>query len=266
MAPCWTPVSLKFSDNRESSSMYLTEVIIRKDRFPNTDQYPFKIPSIRSTDIIHFMGPITFFIGNNGSGKSALMDAISRKIGLLPWGGSKIHKVHSNPYETRLSSFIECKWNKRNKYGFHFRAEAFFNFAGSLDDILMDDPGRAEYFGGKSLNCLSHGESFLAFFNSYSCSIPGIYLMDEPEAALSPANQLTLVKLLLKEAEAGNRQYIIATHSPILLSAPGSRILDFNGGSIKPVDYFSSAPYNFFKNFLDDPSRFYGLNSEATDS
>ena len=147
----------------------------------------------------------------------------------------------------------------RHPYGFHFRAEAFFNFAASIDDILMDDPGRDQYYGGGSLNVLSHGESFLAFFRGYSFQLDGLYLLDEPEAALSPQNQVEFVRIILNAVQNGKKQYLIATHSPIILGCPGSQILTFDAHSIETIQYRDTSSYAFYERFLQDPSRFFSV-------
>ncbi len=236
--------------------MYLRSIRFERDSYPTTEKFPFNIKAVQCTDKIVLSTPVTFLVGENGSGKSAFLDAIARKSGLLPWGGSKVHRHHGNPHETRLANHISLQFEPRHPYGFHFRAEAFFNFAGALDDILMDDPRRDRYFGGGSLNMLSHGESFLAFFRGYSFQLDGMYLLDEPEAALSPHNQVEFVRILLESAAKGTRQYIIATHSPLLLSCPGSTILSFDSAPVTPVPYRETRHYKFYRDFLEDPARF----------
>ncbi|HTY24432.1 MAG TPA: AAA family ATPase [Desulfomonilaceae bacterium] len=237
--------------------MYLKSVEINSDGFPTHDLYPFNIRALNSTDRIEFSSPITFFVGRNGSGKSALLDAIARKSGLLPWGGIKAHRVHENPYETQLANFLALTENPRHSYGFHFRAEAFFNFAASLDDIILDDPDRDHYFGGKSLNVVSHGESFLTFFKSYTFQLDGLYLLDEPEAALSPHSQLEFVQILLDAVRAGRKQYIIATHSPIIMGCPGAKILTFDAAAIEQIDYRLTEHYSLYREFMSDPEKFF---------
>ena len=239
--------------------MYLTAVSIHADRFPRTDVYPFNVRILSETREIAFQKPATLFTGANGTGKSALLDAMARKCGLLPWGGGKMHTSHQNPYETQLARFITLHFNSWRPYGFYFRAEAFFNFASSLDDIITDDPGRERYFGGKSLNTLSHGESFLAFFQSYCFQLDGLYLLDEPEAALSPENQVEFVKILQKNMTNGHKQYIIATLSPIILACPDAQILSFDHETISPISYQESAPYRFYKDFFRKPEDFFSL-------
>lgn len=240
--------------------MYLKSVEIKSHEFPTRQRFPFKIPAFQETNRIQIDSPIVFFVGDNGTGKSALLDAIARRSGFLPWGGSKIHRVHANPFETQLANYLVLKFDPRPPYGFHFRAETFFNFASSLDDILMDDPGRDKYFGGGSLNVLSHGESFLAFFKGYSFQLDGLYLLDEPESALSPRHQVDFVRHILESVRHGNKQYIMASHSPIILGCPGAQILGFDSAPITTIRYTESGPYNFYSKFLHDPDQFLGVD------
>jgi predicted ATPase len=188
------------------------------------------------------------------------LDAVARKSGLLPWGGSKVHKSHGNPYETQLANFLTLLFDPRHPYGFHFRAEAFFNFAASLDDMILDDPTRRQYFGGKSLNVLSHGESFLAFFRSYCCRLDGLYVLDEPEAALSPGNQVEFVRTIVSGASSGGKQYLIATHSPVILACPGACVLSFDGPVIQPTAYRNTRHFMFYQAFLDDPEAIFRVD------
>jgi predicted ATPase len=238
--------------------MYLRSVAINRHDFPTADEFPFNLSVFLETEQLEISSPVTFFVGDNGTGKSTLLDAIARRSGLLPWGGTKAHRVHGNPYETQLANYIALGWSPRSPYGFHFRAESFFNFASSLDDIIMDDPGREIYYGGCSLHAVSHGESFLAFFRGYSFQLDGMYLLDEPEAALSPKNQLEFVRLITESLSRGNKQYIIATHSPIILGCPQSRILSFDRAPIQEIQYSQSEPYVFYRDFINDPKSFYG--------
>jgi predicted ATPase len=239
--------------------MYLNGITIENDRFPTRDVFPFNVPAFQSTNNLRFNSKIILFCGENGVGKSALLDAIARKCGLMPWGGSKTHKVHCNPHETQLPKFIKLDFLARPKYGFHFRAEAFFNFASSLDDIMLDDPGRRKYFGGGSLNAQSHGESFLTLFQSYSFKIDGLYVIDEPEAALSPANQVEFVRVLLSNVSSSNKQYLIASLSPIILGCPGAQIFGFQKTGIAPINFRDTKIFKLYESFIKDPSGFYQL-------
>ncbi len=243
--------------------MYLRTVHIDAESFPTGELFPFNLDVFRKTQRIELSSPVVFLVGENGSGKSALLDALARKGGFLPWGGTKIHRVHQNPYETRLAHHLSLELRPRHPYGFHFRAEAFFNFASCLDDILMDDPRRDEYYGGGSLNILSHGESFLAFFRGYSFQLDGLYLLDEPEAALSPEAQVEFVRIILNSLENGNKQYIIATHSPIVMGCPGAQILSFDDPPIRSIEYSDTRHYRFYKDFLSDPESYFNSSKSC---
>ena len=238
-------------------TVFLKSVEIQSDGFPIQDKFPFNIPSLGSPQRIDISAPVTFFVGQNGSGKSALMDALARKCGFLPWGGSKTHRSHENPYETALANHLSLEVDPHPPYGFHFRAEAFFNFASSLDDVFMSDSDRRQFYGGISLNVLSHGESFLRFFGSYSFQLEGLYLLDEPEAALSPENQVEFARMLLEGANKGNRQFIVATHSPIILGCPEAHILSFDDSPVRPITYRQTTHYAFYRDFLSNPEKFF---------
>ncbi|MGC8603352.1 MAG: AAA family ATPase [Desulfomonilaceae bacterium] len=237
--------------------MFLKGIKIQNDKFPVYDAFPFNIKALLNADNLQIKSKIAFFSGENGVGKSALLDAVARRCGFLPWGGSKTHKSHSNPYETQLANFIKLDFKTKPNYGFHFRAEVFFNYASSLDDILLDDPDRREYFGGGSLNAQSHGESFLTFFHSYAFNIDGLYLIDEPESALAPRGQIEFVKTLLRNIKSSNKQYIIATLSPIILACPGAQIMGFDEFGIKTLSFRNTSVYNLYKGFIDNPEAAY---------
>lgn len=236
--------------------MFLTGIEILSNRFPVRDAFPFNIKAFQTTPRIGLNSRISIFSGENGAGKSALLDSIARKCGFLPWGGSKTHKAHSNPYEAQLANFVKLQFAVKPKYGFHFRAEAFFNFAASLDDIILDDPGRIDYFGGHSLNAQSHGESFISFFRSFSCSLDGLYVIDEPESALSPQSQVEFVKVLLRKVSSSDKQYLIATLSPIILACPGAEIFSFEESAIKATPLQETKVFKLYKDFMDDPEGF----------
>lgn len=237
--------------------MFIKSVVIDPEQFPFTDRYPYDIPSLREKISLRFFRNIIFFTGHNGSGKSTLLDALARKSGLLPWGGVKTHSSHENPHESLLYKHISLEWDKRKPYGSYFRAEVFFNFAASLDDICLDDPGRLSYFGGTSLNTLSHGESFLRFFNGYSFKLDGLYMIDEPEAALDPLNQVEFVKILRENIKNGDKQYLISTLSPVILACPDSQIFNFDRSGVKPALWQNTDSFKFYSEFLKDPNRFF---------
>ena len=156
---------------------------------------------------------------------------------------------HHNPYETRLSDYITISWANGGVPGSLFRAETFRDFADFLDDVAICDPGRLKYHGGRILNTLSHGEAILTYFSG-RYHIKGLYLLDEPETALSPSSQVRFLKVLHKLEEAGHAQFIMATHSPILLAYPGAQLLNFDSPSIEEVEYEETDHYKLYKQFF----------------
>lgn len=235
--------------------MYLTKVRINSERFPTRRHYPFSIPAIGATTELKFRKPIVFFVGENGSGKSTLLDAITRKCGIHTWDKPRRHLAHYNPYETRLPDYLGITWSNGTVPGSLFRAETFREFADFLDDVALCDPGRLAYHGGHILNTLSHGEGILAYFGG-RYRVKGLYFLDEPESALSPASQLKFLPLLRRFGAENQAQFIIATHSPILLACPGSQIFSFDSSRIKEVAYEDTAHFRIYKQFLADPSAY----------
>ena len=235
--------------------MYITKVQVNSESYPIQAYYPFNVPALRGASALTINKPITFFVGENGSGKSTLLDAITRKCGIHIWDKPKRHLAHENPYETSLADYIEVTWANGRVPGSLFRAETFHDFADFLDDIALCDPGRLKYHGGRLLNVLSHGESILSYFGG-RFRVMGLYLLDEPEAALSPASQVKFLKLLGELEAEGRTQFIITTHSPILLAYPGAQIFSFDSTQIKEVAYEKTTHYKIYKQFFTDRNVF----------
>ena len=235
--------------------MHLIKVRIHSDHYPTNHCYPFNIPTLRETSELIFRKPIVFFMGENGSGKSTLLEAITRKCDIHLWDKPRRHVVHDNPYETRLADYIQVTWANASVPGSLFRAETFRDFADFLDDVALCDPGRLKYHGGHILNTLSHGEAILSYFGG-RYHIKGLYLLDEPESALSPSNQLRFLRLLQRLEAEGHAQFIMATHSPILLALPGAQIFSFDSSRIEEVDYEDTAHYKLYRQFFTDRSAF----------
>ena len=236
--------------------MHLTKVRINSDDYPTSRYYPFNIPVLRETPELTFNKPVVFFVGENGSGKSTLLEAITRKCGITLWDKPRRHIAHDNPYETRLVDYIQVTWTNGSVPGSIFRAETFREFADFLDDVALCDPGRLKYHGGHILNTLSHGEAILSYFGG-RYHIKGIYFLDEPEAAFSPSSQLKFLKLLQGLEAEGHAQFIIATHSPILLAYPGAQIFSFDSARIEEVEYQDTTHYRLYKQFFTDRSSFF---------
>ena len=235
--------------------MHITKVRINSEDYPTSRCYPFNIPILSEPQELTFRRPVTFFVGENGSGKSTLLDAITRKCGIHIWDKPRRHVAHNNPYETRLADYVTVTWANGSVPGSLFRAETFRDFADFLDDVALCDPGRLKYHGGHILNTLSHGEAILSYFSG-RYHITGLYLLDEPEAAFSPSSQVRFLKLLQGLEAAGHAQFIMATHSPILLAYPGAQIFSFDSARIEEVDYEDTAHYRLYKQFFADRSAF----------
>lgn len=226
--------------------MYLKEVSIMRENIKSFDHYPFSIPAIKSFYQIEFKSNVTFFVGENGSGKSTLLEAIAYQCGFNTAGGSRNNLYDVPASESALADYIKLSWMPKITNGFFLRAESFYHFASHIDAV--DSTGFKSY-GGCSLHKQSHGEAFLALFmNRFKGK--AIYLLDEPEAALSPSRQLAFLRILHDLTKSGDAQFIIATHSPILLGYPNSIILNFDDGEINEISYEMTNHYQITKYFL----------------
>lgn len=231
--------------------MYLTRIVIERDSFPAERVYPFNVPALLKTCELVLEGPVTFFVGENGSGKSTLLEAITRKCGIHVWDKPRRHIAHRNPLETQLSNHITVTWANGHVSGSLFRAETFHDLADFLDDVSLCDPGQLQYHGGRILNTLSHGEGILSYFR-VRYRRRGLYFLDEPEAALSPSNQIQFLELLQHLAAQGHAQFVIATHSPILLACPGAQIFSFDKVPIQQVAYHDTDHYQVYRRFFSE--------------
>lgn len=197
-----------------------------------------------------FSGNITFFVGENGTGKSTLLEGIAVAYGFNPEGGTLNYRFSTYDDVSELGTAISfSRGFRRPASSYFFRAESFFNVASKAEDYRDVTPKEIYYarYGGKSLHEQSHGESFLSFFLSFEG--PGLYLMDEPEAALSPQRQLALLAHIHAMVKQG-AQFLIATHSPILLGLPGAQLLCFDGGRVYPCRWQDTASYQVTAAFL----------------
>ena len=160
-----------------------------------------------------------------------------------------------NPYEETFFLYIEVKWTDGIVIGSFFSSQIFRNFAQLVDEWEADNPGQIDYFGGKSLIAQSHGQSIMSFFKS-RYKIKGLYLLDEPETALSPKSQVELLRLLQEMSALGHAQFIIATHSPILLACPGSVIYSFDHSPVKTIHYEDTEHYQIYKSFMESSTKY----------
>ncbi|MBH0170198.1 MAG: AAA family ATPase [Bacillota bacterium] len=228
--------------------MFLKRIKLLRDEIKSFKEYPFSIPAISKLDEIHLEKNVTFFVGENGTGKSTLLEGIADKCDFHTAGGGRNNMYDVYASESELGNYIRLSWLPKVSNGFFLRAESFYSFATHLEEV--DNTGFRDY-GGRSLHKQSHGESFLSLFlNRFKGK--AIYLLDEPEAALSPSRQLTFLKIIHDLTTQGDTQFIIATHSPILLGYPNADILSFDHGKISPIDYESTDHFQVTKYFLNN--------------
>ncbi|MCJ8011622.1 AAA family ATPase [Paenibacillus sp. KQZ6P-2] len=218
----------------DARSLYLRSMMLKREEVPSFRTYPFSLPAVHDFYSLSFQKPVTFIVGENGSGKSTLLEAMAIAWGFNPEGGTMNFSFETQASHSELHQYLRlARGVMRPKDGFFFRAESYYNVATNIDELDAQEwslgPPIKDAYGGKSLHEQSHGESFFATF-MHRFGGRGLYLMDEPEAALSPLKQLSMLtrmhQLVTKQS-----QFIIATHSPILMSYPYAEIwlLDENG-------------------------------------
>lgn len=230
---------------------FISEILIDWDRI-EPDSYLRKISALQGVNSISFSRNITFFVGENGSGKSTLLEGIAVAYGFNAEGGNKNYSFSTFDSHANLHEAITVvKGPFRPRGNYFLRAESFYNVASKAEDYRDGDSMESYYskYGGKSLHQQSHGESFLAVIQG-NFSEKGIYLLDEPEAALSPQRQLTLLATIHKLAKQGS-QFIIASHSPILLGIPEAEILSFDYGKIHQCSYLETESYQVTEMFIN---------------
>lgn len=231
--------------------------MIREKRQEET--FPFNSLSFLDDRFrLDFETSITFFVGENGSGKSTVLEALAELCGFHKSGGSHMHQnYHSDDgVISALPDALKASWLPKVNQGYFFRSESFFNVARYLD-IVNAEKQTFQLYDGFPIHERSHGESFLVIFrNAFETDKRQIFLMDEPETALSPQRQLTLLSLLSEWEKSGNAQVIIATHSPILLAYPNARIIEFAPKGLHDIAYEATEHYKITKTFLNNPQRY----------
>jgi predicted ATPase len=238
---------------------YLQRVALGGHREHAFDSFPLSLPFVESLDL-RFPAAVTFFVGENGSGKSTLIEAIA-DLCRLPVGGGGRNELtghHSPMNESELAPALTASFSRKPKDGYFFRAEFQAHFATLLEQRRADPDFNGDPFGrygGRSLHACSHGEAFLAMFSSWLS--PGIILMDEPEAALSPQRQLSLLARMAHLARRGDIQFIIATHSPVLLTFPDAAIISFDAGPLSEVSLQETSHYQITRGILEAPERYW---------
>ncbi len=217
------------------------------------DEFPFTIPAFqRGKLVLDFERPITIIVGENGTGKSTLLEAIAVQSGFNVAGGNRNHGFGQDMNEAPAASAMRLSWLPKVGRGFFMRAESFFDFAHYLDEVTEGDPLYMQHYGGKSLHAQSHGESFIALFTN-KFKGQAIYILDEPEAALSPKRQLQFLKVVRMLELEGRSQFIIATHSPFLMAYPRAQLLMFDGRVIREVSLSETPHYQLTRAFVMNP-------------
>lgn len=236
---------------------FLRSVRLRQERIETPNAYPFSIPAVQALDDLTF-SPVTYFIGENGSGKSTILEALAVAVGFNPEGGTMNFNFNTRRSESRLHECIRLvRPPRRPRTGFFLRAESFFNLATAieeLDAVAASAPPVIDSYGGRSLHEQSHGESFLALLKN-RFGPHGLYILDEPEAALSPSRQLALLVRMHALVEEGS-QFIIATHAPIVLAYPRATIYLVDVRGIHSVEYEQTEHVQLTRDFLNDRDRF----------
>jgi predicted ATPase len=225
---------------------FIEAVMLVRERVPNFNKYPFSLPVVRNLETLELHPKVTFLIGENGSGKSTLIEAIAVAAGFNAEGGSKNFNFATRRTESALHDALRCRRGiRREMDGFFLRAESFYNVATEVDKRGVSG------YGSKSLHAQSHGESFLALA-THRFRDSGLYIMDEPESALSPARQLALLRLIHFHVEDKKSQFLIATHSPLLMAYPDALIYHLSEQGIQPIAYEETEHFQITRDFLNN--------------
>ena len=239
------------------SKQYVADISLKRNEVESFDCYPFSLPAVRALETLELHPEVTFLVGENGSGKSTLLEAIAVACGFNAEGGSKNFNFGTRESHSELYRFLRVsRGHPRPRDGFFFRAESFFNVASEIEN-LDREPGLGPPIGpsysDRSLHEQSHGESFLALMvNRFGGK--GLYLLDEPEAALSPKRQLAILTRI-HDLVVEKSQFIIATHSSILMAYPNAYIYEFSQNGIERIAYEETEHYRVTRDFLANPER-----------
>ncbi len=229
----------------------IRSIALKREKIPNFDIYPFSIPAARALEDLPLHPQVTFFAGENGTGKSTLIEAIAIAAGFNPEGGSRHMTVSTRPSHSILHRYVRLiRGTRRPRTGYFLRAESFFNVATQVEQI----PEAATAHGGASLHEQSHGESFISLL-THRFGAEGLYILDEPEAALSFHGVLALLRRM-HDLVAEGSQFIVATHSPVLLGYPGARIYLLSENGVEETLYEKLEVVQLTRSFLSDRGRF----------
>lgn len=233
-----------------NSELMVKKIILERDKIENFDSYPFNIDIVKNFHDLDFKSKVTFFVGENGIGKSTFIEAIAVSLGLPAEGGTENFSYDTNNTTSNLADYLRVATFNIPKMKFFLRAESFYNFSSEVQRLVEEDNFNTLYdsYGGNLHEC-SHGESFIKLVQNRFTD-HGLYILDEPEAALSPQRQLSLLCLIDQLVKEGS-QFIIATHSPILISYRDGVILDLDN-NFEEVDYKETEIYSLYKMYLDN--------------
>ena len=237
---------------------FLKKVVFNWETVERKNHYSFNVPALQLKEL-DTNSNVIFFVGDNGAGKSTLLEAIAFLCGFGSKGGGKYNKNIKPDGDKGLESVIKLVWQTKINHGFFLRAETFHSFAKYIDELANDpfNMGANVYgpYGGKSLNQQSHGESFFSLFNN-RFKTKGLYILDEPEAALSPHWQLAFLRIIRSLEQSEKAQFLIATHSPIIMAYPGALIYSFTPNGMRRVEYEETEHYQLTKAFLNNRDSF----------
>jgi predicted ATPase len=222
---------------------FATRVTLLRDQVPSFDEYPFSLPVVRTLESIELHPRVTFLVGENGSGKSTLLEAMAVALEFNAEGGSRNFNFSTRASHSELHEFLRIAKGVRPRDAYFLRAETWYNVATTVDDLGVDAA-----YGGRSLHAQSHGESFMTLLKTRLRG-DGLYLLDEPEAALSPTRQIEALQRFHELVRKGS-QFVIATHSPILMAYPDALILQCTPTGIRPVRYEDTEHFRITRDFL----------------
>lgn len=245
--------SYTFEDDEVLGGGFIRKLWIDREKIPNPSAFPWSLPVLRELEELELHAKVTFFVGENGSGKSTLLEGLAEAIGFAEEGGTRNFNLNQNESWSDIGRALNLvRGVRREKDNFYLRGESFFNVATQVDEF-----GAISSYGGRSLHEQSHGESFLALA-THRFKGHGLYLLDEPESALSPGRQIAFLKLLDQQVRHRGSQVVIATHSPIFMSYPEATIYEFSEHGIQKVAFEETEHYRLTLDFLSNFQVYHG--------